>query len=371
MSFTIIFENDVNFNFQINRLLSYGEEACKKEEVYEAAQKIHDVPTWYTAWREIAEIAEAEARYVHSMYYYRMAEFMLTDDHPAKNIMYQKMQDMFQQAFPTIKRHEVPFKHGFLPCIYLQSHPQNKTILLHGGYDSFIEEFYLFSRSFSEQGYNIILFEGEGQGATLRQGMAFNEQWENSVTAILDYFKLEEVALIGVSWGGYFALRAAAFEKRITHVVCFDACYDGLDVQFNLIKQPFRIFFRLLYHWKCKSVINALVRRKMRHDNLANWGISHGMDITQTDSPYNFYQAIEKHNLRNILHHIDQDVLLLAGEKDHYIPLWQFNYLSQHLPEAQVTSRLFTKAEGGEQHCRVGNYEVALDTIYRWLKENY
>src|SRR5699024_11999408 len=113
MSFETIFENDVNFNFQINRLLSYGEEACNKEEVYEAATKIHDVETWYTTWRDIAEIAEAEGRYVHSMYYYRMAEFMLTDADPKKNIMYQKMQAMFQQAFPTIKRYEVPFKNGF------------------------------------------------------------------------------------------------------------------------------------------------------------------------------------------------------------------------------------------------------------------
>src|SRR5699024_9818037 len=82
--------------------------------------------TWYTAWREIAELAEAEARYVHSMYYYHMAEFMLTDDDPAKDVMYQKMQAMFQQAFPTIKRYEVPFKNGFLPCIYLQSNPRIK-----------------------------------------------------------------------------------------------------------------------------------------------------------------------------------------------------------------------------------------------------
>src|SRR5699024_5675037 len=305
------------------------------------------------------------------MYYYHMAEFMLTDDYPAKDVMYQKMQAMFQQAFPTIKRYEVPFKNGFLPCIYLQSNPQNKTILLHGGYDSFIEEFYLLCRPFTEQGYNVILSEGEGQGRTLRQGMTFNEQWEDSVTAILDYFKLTQVALIGVSWGGYFALRAAAFEKRITHVVCFDVCYDGLDLQLSLIKQPFRTFFRLLYHLKCKRVINLLVRRKMRQDNLANWGISHGMYITQTDSPYAFYQAMEKHTLKDILDHIDQVVLLLAGEKDHYIPKWQFDYLSQHLPEAQVTSRLFTEAEGGEQHCRVGNYELALDTIYTWLKAHY
>jgi len=87
----------------------------------------------------------------------------------------------------------------------------NKTVLIHGGYDSFIEEFYIVSEWLAKSGYNVILFEGEGQGGTLRQGMKFNEKWENSVGAVLAYFKLDKAALIGISWGGYFALRAVAY----------------------------------------------------------------------------------------------------------------------------------------------------------------
>lgn len=371
MTLKNLFPDDINFNFQVNRLLSYGDIACDSAEIYEIAKKIKDFDSWFTEWKSLAESAENEKRYIHSMYYYRMAEFMLKDDQPEKDLMYEKMQAMFTKAFPDLKRHKIPFQDGYLPCIYLEANKSDKTLLLHGGYDSFIEEFYLLCEPFVEAGYNVILFEGEGQGGTLRQGMKFNEAWENSVTAVLNYFSLEQAALVGISWGGYFALRAAAFNKRISHVVCFDVLYDGLDVQMQLIKQPVRSLFRLLYRTRAKRIINFLVRKKMQKDNLANWGISHGMYITGTDSPYEFYQAIERHSLKGLLNKIDQKVLLLAGEEDHYVPTWHFKHVKEHLTTARVSSRLFTKEEAGEQHCRVGNYPLATDFILNWLEKNY
>ena len=38
------------------------------------------------------------------------------------------------------------------------------TVVMHGGFDSFIEEFYSMMRWFSHQGYDIIVFDGPGQG---------------------------------------------------------------------------------------------------------------------------------------------------------------------------------------------------------------
>nr|WP_220084754.1 alpha/beta fold hydrolase [Paenibacillus dendritiformis] len=80
-----------------------------------------------------------------------------------------------------------------------------------------------------KSGYTIYLFEGPGQGETLKKGLTFEPYWEKPVSAILDYFKLEDVCLLGVSWGGYLALRAAAFERRIAKAVAYDVLYDGFD----------------------------------------------------------------------------------------------------------------------------------------------
>lgn len=370
MAFEKIFE-DINFNYQTNRVLSHGDIACKREEVFALAQKIVDVETWYKEWRKIAEIAEDEERYIHSMYYYRMAEFMLTDERPEKDIMYVKMMDMFEKGVPSAEKYQVPYEDGYLPCLAIGDSSSEKTLLIHGGYDSFIEEFYILCKKFSVAGYRVLLFEGEGQGETLRQNMKFNAEWENSVGAILDYFKVDQAALLGISWGGLLALKAAVFDKRITHVISYGGCYDGLDVQLSFLKKPVKLLFKGLLHFKFKRIINKLVSSKMKKDNLANWAISHGMYITGATTPYEFYRLIEKHTLKDQLHKIHQKVLLLAGENDHYIPGWQHAYSVKHLSSADVTGRMFSEVEGGEQHCQVGNYDLAIGTIIKWLKEKY
>ncbi len=53
------------------------------------------------------------------------------------------------------------------------------TIVIHGGFDSYIEEFYSMMCHFSNEGYEVIGFDGPGQGATRRRyGIAFDYRWE-------------------------------------------------------------------------------------------------------------------------------------------------------------------------------------------------
>jgi alpha-beta hydrolase superfamily lysophospholipase len=43
------------------------------------------------------------------------------------------------------------------------------TVVIHGGFDSFIEEFFSWMAYFAEAGYEIIAFEGPGQGGARRK----------------------------------------------------------------------------------------------------------------------------------------------------------------------------------------------------------
>ena len=98
---------------------------------------------------------------------------------------------------------------------------------MHGGFDSFIEEFYSWMRYFADHDYEVIAFEGPGQGAARRKfGLALDYEWEKPTKAVLDYFKLDDVTLIGISMGGWFCFRAAAFEPRIKRVVASSIAYD-------------------------------------------------------------------------------------------------------------------------------------------------
>ena len=71
------------FNFQINRVLTYGDAACRRQEVTESLSSVRTFAQWNQAWLTLAEKAEREKRWLHAAYYYRMAEFFMKADNPS------------------------------------------------------------------------------------------------------------------------------------------------------------------------------------------------------------------------------------------------------------------------------------------------
>lgn len=144
-----------------------------------------------------------------------------------------------------------------------RSEEKKGTILAFGGFDSFIEEFYCLWATLAEAGYEVIAFEGSGQGEALRRyGLPFDHDWEKPTGAALNYFGVPEAALIGMSMGGYWAIRAAAFDKRITGVIAFPPVYDWMEMA-----PPFTSkLVGLLV--KRRRLMNFLVRLKMSNAKL-------------------------------------------------------------------------------------------------------
>ncbi|MDD2993321.1 MAG: alpha/beta hydrolase [Pygmaiobacter sp.] len=361
------------FNFQINRVLTYGNLACNRQEVIDAAAPVRNFREWNTAWLSIAEKAEKEQRWLHAAYYYRMVEFFLKSDSPQKAQVYKKCIENFYKGFDkalhlSYNRWQIPFAQGNLACIEIPVPKAKGTVLICGGYDSFIEEFVLQVSTLASRGYRIILFDGPGQGACLREKMYFRYDFEKPTTAVIDFFKLNRCAMIGISWGGYFALRSAAFEKRIVAAVAYDVMDNGLEVMTNVFPAPICQLLRFAYRHQKENIVNFVANRIRKKSVLADWALTQGMYITGTNTPYAFYQNLSKHSLEPITAQLTQDVLLLAGEKDHYIPTNQFYRLRESIHCAKSrTSYMFTKAQGGEQHCQIGNHMIAIHTILDWL----
>ena len=93
-----------------------------------------------------------------------------------------------------------------------------------------------------------------------------------------------------------------------------------------------------------------------------------GLYITGSSSPFEMYLKLKKHNLRGQLQNIKQDVLLLSGEKDHYVPGVQFERCKNDIHNARsLTARLFVESEGGHQHCQIGNHTIATNYIMDWI----
>ena len=372
MSYEII--NSIpQFNFQINRILTYDDLACSRAEVIDTVAQVKTFEEWFIAWQKIAVKSEHERRYLHAAYYYRMAEFFLKSNMPEKDIVYKKCVENFYKAFDfelhlQYEKCHIPFKGKALHCLKFSPSNAIGTVLVCGGYDSFIEEFVLPVSEFVKHGYEIILFEGPGQGKSIQKDLYFSYDFEKAASAVLDYFGTQQCAMVGISWGGYFALRSAAYDKRITAVVAYDVMDNGLEVMTNIFPEPIRSAIRLShkYHWQ--GVLNKLVNIIRKKSILADWAISQGLHITGTKTPYEFFQSLSFHNLASVTELLTQDILLLAGEEDHYIPQSQFYRLKSSIHNAKsLTCRLFTKAEGGEQHCQIGNHQLAINAISDWL----
>lgn len=365
------------FNFQANRVLTYGESACSAQEIRKAVPGIRTLEDWHRAWLALAEKAERENRFLHTAYYYRMAEFFLKADDPQKEDVYKKCLRYFYLGFDSelhlaYKRSRVPFEGGMLDCMTIPAvHPKG-TVLVCGGYDSFLEEFVLQVRGLAARGYSVILFEGPGQGYCLREKMYFRYDFEKPASAVIDYFKLSRCALVGISWGGYFALRSAAFEKRITAAAAYDVMDNGFEVMTSVFPAPVCKLIRAAFRHGNGGFINRLTGLIRKKSILADWALSQGMYITGTKTAYEFYQNLAKHTLSGIEDNLTQDILLLAGEKDHYIPTNQYYRLKGRIRHARsLTFRLFTEAEGGGQHCQIGNHMLAVNTILDWLDQVY
>ena len=239
-----------------------------------------------------------------------------------------------------------------------------------GGFDSYIEEltsafFYL-----REAGYDVIAFEGPGQGgARSESGLPMTTEWHKPVGAVLDYFNVERAALVGMSLGGCLVMRAAAFEPRIERVVAYDIFTDGLDIVLRQIPAPLRRLLKVLLSLRAAKLVNWMLAGAARRSPVVEWGAQQGMHVTGTNSAFDFLQAFRRFETADVSALITQDVLLLAGSEDHYVPLEQWYDQIRMLKNARsVTARLFTRSESAQNHCQAGNYGLALKTIVDWLE---
>ncbi len=166
---------------------------------------------------ELAERAVSEGRLKNASVYYRAAEFLTDPEDPDKVPLYRKFHETFYKGFADegISSFTVPYAGSFLPAMRLPAREGKSKgiVVIHGGFDSFIEEFYCFWRHFADSGYDVIAFEGPGPGGALRLYTLYHDHdWEKPVSAVLDHCGKEDCTLLGIPFGGYWRLRAAAFE---------------------------------------------------------------------------------------------------------------------------------------------------------------
>ncbi len=358
-----------NINFQLNRLIANG---GRLEEIQKLAPKIKDFNDWKRELVAIAEQALSEDRTLNAAMYYRAAEFFVAPKDPDKEILYKKFIELFYTVYENAldEKVEIPYENSFLLGIHLSNEEKKGTVVIHGGYDSFLEELYILGSYIRDSGYEVILFEGPGQGAALKKyNFSMTHEWEKPVKAVLDYFKHDNVILIGISLGGYLGLRAAAFEPRISKVVAFDIIYDFFQVLLYAGGPRVREMVESFLDTNQVDTLNKVAERMMKNDLLVNWGLNHGMHVFGVNSPFEFLEKARLFSTADISDKITCDVLLLAGTNDHFIPIEMFYKQIEALKNVKsLTCRMFIEKEHAANHCQIGNYKLVLDFMLNWME---
>ena len=170
------------------------------------------------------------------MSYWRHSEFFLNSSDPRRAEAYTEGTKNFQRAAELtdglIERIHVPFE-GVTMDGYIvrpdNSGAKRPTVLFLGGADSWAEELYfLGGTEFPARGMNVVMVDTPGRGSSLRfKNLHSRPDYEVPVAAILDFLEkrddvdMDRLGLAGVSFGGYYAPRAAAYEPRVKAVAAW------------------------------------------------------------------------------------------------------------------------------------------------------
>lgn len=217
-----------------------------------------DEASWHQAWKATAERLQAIAKQalaaghrvsarealLRASNYYRAAEYYLRDNpatDPEVTQLSARSRETFTAAISLLDtpaetiliRYEDTTLPGYLFLVDDSGAPR-PTVIYTNGYDSTAEEsWFAVAAAALRRGYNVLAYDGPGQGAALRvQQLVFRPDWEAVVTPVIDYARTRpeidpgKIVLFGYSMGGYLVTRAAAFEHRIAALILDDGIYD-------------------------------------------------------------------------------------------------------------------------------------------------
>lgn len=361
---------DVSLNFQLNRWACTGGPEWIAD-VRPVLDSLRDYVSWRNTFVNLGETALAQGRILHAALHFRSAEFFMPASDPRKKPLRRRLISLFCEAagVSPSARHEVGFDGLRLPAWSFQAQQAHGTLVVFGGFDSYIEELFPILMTLQEKGWNVIAFEGPGQGAVLEeQNAPLIRDWHRPVAAVLDAFNIDDATLIGISLGGCLAVRAAAFEPRVSRVVAFDVLSDFFACMMAVVPGHIASVARGLLAVGADALIDRALQRLQRNSPVLEWGVAQACHVFGCAEPSEALRAAQALHTRDVSENVRQHVLLLAGAHDHYVPLSQLSDQMHLLTNARsLTARIFSPQEQAQAHCQVGNMPLAIRTISDWV----
>jgi len=183
---------------------------------------------------ELADLAEAGGHSVslaqHSFQAaisYHFGKYLFVHKPLELRAAHEHVVQNYQRALPHFdfpgERVLIPYEHGGTMYGILRKPrqvPKPPVVILVPGLDSVKEELHAYGDDFLRRGMAVLAIDGPGQGE-MEFAYPLRHDYEVPVSYALDFLESQpdidssRVGLMGVSFGGQFVVRAAAFEPRI------------------------------------------------------------------------------------------------------------------------------------------------------------
>ncbi|MGH2820625.1 MAG: alpha/beta hydrolase family protein [Actinomycetota bacterium] len=177
-------------------------------------------------WLDLGDELSAVEALQRASIYYHVSAFVYFRDIELHNHGYKKMVETYERSLPLtggrIEKIDFPFEDISLKG--LLSKPSGAdtppVVILIPGLDSSKEGRHHARRGFLERGMAVFSIDGPGQGE-MSLTTKIRPDYEAPISAAIDYLETRDdvdtsrVALVGSSLGGYYAPRAAAYERRV------------------------------------------------------------------------------------------------------------------------------------------------------------
>ena len=313
---------------------------------------------------------------------YELAAFYLGTDDPRKRRFIDAMSASFDKAHRglALTRHAVPYHGEELTAMRWEADPADRahapagtptTLIMMNGFDGYAEEIIDFATHFPTRPFDIIAFDGPGQGHTVLAGMPLEPQWGRPTNAVMDYFGIESAAALGVSFGGYLVMRAAAHSPRIIRVIAFDMMYrllDGLTMPLPALLRP--LAASVVEHARPTWLIDAAMSIASHGSADLVWKLQQARHLTGLDKPSDVLRALGAYTMDPLAGMIRQPCLVMAGDADQYVPFERLSDVRRVLAgAASVDVEVFREAQdpGMAQHCQIGDPHRAFEIMGDWL----
>jgi alpha-beta hydrolase superfamily lysophospholipase len=385
-SMFLYFPKNYRWSLAVLRALAAGglfgeiDWACSRLRECAADGPSGDLEAWHAAWRELAEQVkdiglQAAARgaevtasdsLLRASVYYQWAEGLLDPDDVRAADMYSKHLSCFAgfaaHRDPEIELVEIPFGTQTLPAYVVPAEGArgpSPAVLLSDGLDANKEEMFYVALALARRGITTLAFDGPGQGAALRlRGMTARHDFEVPVGACIDWLQTradidaDRIGLLAASWGGYYAPRAAAFERRIKACGVMGAVFDTHACMARRVGYaPGQGATRL----GGDAPLGTTGKTILRILGVADWEGA--------------FAKLEDFRLEGVASRIECDLMIVHGADDRHAPPSEAQRLYDAVSSKHKKLRVFTTAEGGAAHVNLDRPEPALSMICDWMAQ--